>query len=605
MFGQESSNGTHDILNEVKVLQDKILRLSKLLDVARFMSFERDLDRLLAFTAQQVTDGLGAERCAIFLLDEKNDEIWSRIVLGETEEIRFPKDRGFAGYTIQTGEVLVVPDAYADSRFNREIDVKTGFCTRSVMCVPLKNLENRTIGCFQVVNKSSGPFDTYDQEYLVAFGSQAAVAIESAQLYREKERVIQDLIAAQSDLKQKMRQLEIVYSLERSMNDSEGFDLFMGGVIQKATEALGAAGGSILLKEENSERILFSYQVGKESQKLSKLHLESDEGIAGFVMSSGESVLDNQVASNPNHSRRIASEVGVETVSIVAVPLQIRDVNSSEECTIGAVEIINHRAGGFSQDDLAVLQLISAQITSAIIRKRLLDEKVHSQRLATIGTLASTIIHDFKNPMAIIRGYAELLQRPTMDQDKREKFCKVVVGEVDRCVNMTKELLFFARGEKNYYFESISATDFVEDVALIIDHELKEHRIRFVKVLEYEGIVRIDSEKMKRVIFNLFNNALGVLTEGDTFSVSCKRIDDRIEFRVADTGPGVPKEIRKSLFNQFVTFGKKDGTGLGLSIAKDIVEGHGGKIFLDQSTEKGSVFVIQLPVPTESAETSA
>ncbi|MBI4860022.1 MAG: GAF domain-containing sensor histidine kinase [Candidatus Riflebacteria bacterium] len=582
MTDQKSANDTCEPA-QASDLRGRIEQLSKLLDVAKRMSHERDLDKLLTFIAEQVTAGLNADRCAIFLVDEKTDEIWSRVALGEVSEIRFRKGQGIAGTVIATGESINIPDAYADPRFNRKVDEDTGYRTRSLMCVPLQDVDGRIIGAFEVLNKQNGEFTRSDHDYLIAFGSQAAVAIESAKLYAE--------------LQSKMNQLNILYQLERELSTTSDFDSFMMGVIKRAAGALGASGGSILLLDEQSKRIYFTYPTGEKADSLKTLFMEGDEGIAGHVVKTGQKVLDNNVQRNPLHSTRISEELGLETQSIVAVPLVVRE--GDVEKTIGALEIINRLVGRFTPADLQVADIIAAQVSSAISRKRLLEEKRKSERLATVGTLASSIIHDFKNPMAIIRGYGELIQRMELPPEKRELFCKIIVGEVDRCVNMTKEMLYFVRGEKNFAFELVPAPSLVDEIALLLDNEMSRSKIEFMKVVQYEGPIRVDREKLKRVIFNLSNNALAAMKDGGVFGLECRRVEGEVEFRISDTGPGIAPEIRPKLFNAFATFGKKEGTGLGLCIAKEIIEGHGGRIYLDDKVPRGACFVIRLRVPEE------
>lgn len=585
----------------VRALEDRIQGLerrldqsSRLLDVARFMGTEKNLEKLLEYTAGQVTHALKADRCSIFLLDEARGQIWSKLASKQTQEIRFPRGEGLAGHTIDTGEVLLIPDPYADPRFNRSIDEKTGYRTRNLVCVPLKNVEGKSIGCFQVVNKLDGSFDRSDLDFLEAFGSQAAVAIDSAQLHEEKERVITDLVRAETALRQKVRQLEIVFDLEKSVNEIEDFDAFIQYVAKCATESVDGAAGCALLVDPNGGFDLYGYR-GEGTG--SKVHIEKPPGLLGAVIQSGTPMLENDVRSNPHYSPEVAANFGLSPSRAIVVPLDMTP-DAGDADHIGALEIFDNQGGRFEADDLHVLRVISAQITSGILRKRLVHEKERSQRLATIGTLASTIIHDFKNPMSIVRGYAEIIQRMQLAPEKKEHFCKIIVAEVDRCVNMTKELLYFARGEKNYSFGDIPTTQFVDELSLILEDETKRHDILFNRVVEYTGTLRLDLEKMKRVIFNLSNNAIQVLKPGDTFSIECRSAGKMVEIRIRDTGPGIPQAIRATLFTPFVTHGKKDGTGLGLAIAKDIVEHHGGRIYLDESVTPGACFVIELsPAP--------
>jgi HD-GYP domain-containing protein (c-di-GMP phosphodiesterase class II) len=152
------------------------------------MMAERDLDTLLALVMKRVTTVLEAERSSLFLVDHDTNELWSRIAQeSEISEIRFPVGKGIAGFVAQSRQVVNIPDAYADQRFNKEIDKKTGFKTRNILCAALVGRNDTVIGVIQVLNKAGGTFSLEDEDLIVAFGAHAGMAIENANLYRERE----------------------------------------------------------------------------------------------------------------------------------------------------------------------------------------------------------------------------------------------------------------------------------------------------------------------------------------------------------------------------------------------------------------------------------
>ncbi len=157
-----------------------------LLEVTTAISSELQLKPLLVKIMESIVSILEAERSTLFLYDEKTDELWSTVALGlQNKEIRIPSHAGIAGSVFTTGETINIPDAYSDSRFNPEVDRKTGFHTRSILCMPVVNRFSKTIGVSQVLNKHGGPFNRRDEKKLKAFSSQAAVAIENAKLFDE------------------------------------------------------------------------------------------------------------------------------------------------------------------------------------------------------------------------------------------------------------------------------------------------------------------------------------------------------------------------------------------------------------------------------------
>ena len=169
----------------LETLQKENERLSSLLNVAQSLSNVMDIDELLFKIMEVVRHQLNADRCTVFLVDSDRNELWSKVAHGLKNEIRFPIGKGIAGYVARTGETLNIKDAYSDSRFNPEVDKKTGYKTHNLLTLPMRNKQNEIIGVFQVLNKKSGPFNEEDEELLNAISSIAASAIENAQLYDE------------------------------------------------------------------------------------------------------------------------------------------------------------------------------------------------------------------------------------------------------------------------------------------------------------------------------------------------------------------------------------------------------------------------------------
>ena len=175
-------------LKQVKLLREENKRLQVLLHLAENLQAHLDLNQLLFTTMREVAKILNADRCTVFLLDEEKHELWSIVAMGigKGKEIRFPAEKGIAGHVATTGEILNIPDAYKDSRFNPEIDKKTGYLTRNMLTMPLKNREGIIIGVFQVLNKEGGPFTSKDEELLAAISQITATTVENALLYEEQ-----------------------------------------------------------------------------------------------------------------------------------------------------------------------------------------------------------------------------------------------------------------------------------------------------------------------------------------------------------------------------------------------------------------------------------
>ncbi|MGR8918809.1 MAG: GAF domain-containing protein [Gammaproteobacteria bacterium] len=159
---------------------------ARILEVTQAVSSELNIEKLLRRIIGIATDLLDAERSTLFLHDPTTNELWSRVAEGMSErEIRFPANIGIAGEVFTTGKAVNIPDAYADSRFNPEVDRKTGYRTRSILCVPVTNKHGVAVGVVQVLNRRGGPFRPRDERRLEMLAGQSAIALDNARLFRE------------------------------------------------------------------------------------------------------------------------------------------------------------------------------------------------------------------------------------------------------------------------------------------------------------------------------------------------------------------------------------------------------------------------------------
>ncbi len=167
--------------------------LIALLKVGRTIALETNLDNLLTIIAQEIKLALDADRCTVFLLDEEKNELWSKVALGmNTKEIRFDSSLGLAGHVATTGETVNIKEAYKDKRFNKEIDKKSGYVTKSILCMPIRNMSHQIVGVFQVLNKKDGYFTEKDEDLLIAIGSSAGIALENATLFNKQKQFIEE-----------------------------------------------------------------------------------------------------------------------------------------------------------------------------------------------------------------------------------------------------------------------------------------------------------------------------------------------------------------------------------------------------------------------------
>lgn len=181
----------------------EIHKLAQLIEATRKVNSTLDLNELLDIILTMSLEIVECERGTVYLVDEQAGELWTKVTRefqgGGRVEIRLPIGKGIAGYVAATGDTINIPDAYMDPRFNPEFDKRTGFRTRSILCMPMRNKDGKVIGVFQLFNKRTGEFSDADGKIIDALSVHASLAIENARLYaqeREKIRMEGELKAA-------------------------------------------------------------------------------------------------------------------------------------------------------------------------------------------------------------------------------------------------------------------------------------------------------------------------------------------------------------------------------------------------------------------------
>jgi class 3 adenylate cyclase/putative methionine-R-sulfoxide reductase with GAF domain len=164
----------------------QIERLNQLYKVGQIITSEMNLDALFEVIIEQINEIIGTERSTVFLYDSIQAELWSLVATGMGKnKIRVPADSGVAGLAFLSKKPLRINDAYSDSRFNTEIDKRSGFRTRNILCIPVFNRNKQCIGVIEALNKIDGEFADKDLEILSSIADYVAIALENAKLYRD------------------------------------------------------------------------------------------------------------------------------------------------------------------------------------------------------------------------------------------------------------------------------------------------------------------------------------------------------------------------------------------------------------------------------------
>jgi signal transduction histidine kinase len=221
-----------------------------------------------------------------------------------------------------------------------------------------------------------------------------------------------------------------------------------------------------------------------------------------------------------------------------------------------------------------------------------------SERLATVGRMAGSVVHDMRNPLATLTTAAEMLGREDLTPDRRRTLIESQLRAAERMNAMLGELLAFARGNYQLRLDRHALADIIERARRGVAAHFTRAGVEIEADVAPGLCVRADAERLRRVFENLLANAAQAMPDGGHIEVraTVNGRADRVRVDVIDGGAGVPDEVRERLFEPFVSHGKIGGTGLGLAIAKSIVEAHGGRIGLEVNGSPGADFYVELPL---------
>ena len=227
-------------------------------------------------------------------------------------------------------------------------------------------------------------------------------------------------------------------------------------------------------------------------------------------------------------------------------------------------------------------------------------KKANADRLSTMGQMVSGIVHEIKNPLTSISGFAQVIEEAVEDP-MIKKHTRTIIEETERLNKLARDLLGYAKVQK-LELERIRVKALVENVYEKLGPKLKSKMVTpKMEIPETLPPIYGDKDRLTQVFINLISNSVEAMKQsGGTVEVKAERDGDKLIIRCIDNGSGIPKEMKEKLFMPFVS-GKKGGTGLGLALVKKIIEDHDGDIVLGDN-DRGTEFIIKLPLKPENKE---
>jgi len=566
----------------VKNLQRKKIEMDSIQHIGKALSSELRTEKLLGLIMDEVTRLMNAERTTFYIVDEERGELWSKIAQkAEILEIRLKIGTGIAGNVAKTGEIINITDAYNDDRFDPSTDKKTGYRTRSILCMPIfepttkKRTKPAIIGVIQVLNKIDGVFNVNDETLLSSISSQVAIAIINSNLY--------------SALEKKINETNMLYEIEQEMNKAYDLNELLIRLVERICNALQTEASLICLTDPENDNFVTRAAWNVVADNRGGIKFPVADGLTGKVSKKAQPLVINNIDEENQFDSDFQNRIGIKIKHLCLAPLVIN------KQVIGILMIFNKsdKDEFFREDDVRIINSLASQISRSIEAYRLRDEKVQAERLASIGNMMSAIVHDLRTPMNNISGFVDLMQEE-QDEELRTEFAGIVSDQIKILTTMTTDILDFAKGKTNILPVKYPVDKIIDRFNKVFEHDVTNRGYVFETACNTSSMIYVDPDKINRVFMNIMKNALEAMDKGGKFSLIADQDNGEVVFKLSDNGKGIPPEIKDRLFDSFVTSGKEEGTGLGLAIVKELVEQHKGRIEVDSKINEGTTFKIYL-----------
>jgi len=509
-------------------------------DLVSTVDLETLLERILA-AAQKV---FKFDNALIRLVDMDRGILEAVASYGysdEALELNVALGQGIMGRAALRGAPVLVND------LENEKDYVPGIAgARCELAVPML-ARDKVIGVFNVESTNPNAFCTDDIEPLLALAGQAAIAIDNARLYQ--------------GLKEMSEQNRELLQLNKRIIGSTDLGIYTVNTDLRITSWNRKMGDLSGITPEDAK--------GKELPEL-------------FPILDAEGVM--------SRIRKVLASGESEKLELVHRTLQ------------GQLRFQKRRLAPLKDEEGGVsgVVVIVEDITEF---KNLLEQTIHSEKLAEVGRLSAALAHEINNPLGVIAYAAELMLREENVSSFGKEMLERIANETGRMKTLTGSLLSFSRGRETRW-QKVDVNAVVYDVLRLIKYELEKNSVGIELECDQLPGIKADPNKLKQVLINLLLNAVHALPGGGTIRLETRQLDEnQVEIVVADSGPGVPTEIRSTIFEPFFSTRKDEvGTGLGLYICRNILEEHGGSIGLDEPGESGAVFRLCLPVRQLSQE---
>jgi GAF domain-containing protein len=581
--------------------QIKLTETETLLSVSRAVSSTLDVHGLVRLFLRQVATTFGADTVGLWMVDETGQWLTPlagyRVPPAQLNALRDVRlslvDHAIYAEAARTKRPVFSADAANDPRMPPVIREQAPH--RSQLFVPVVT-KDRMIGGFAVVWwERRRDFSASDLALLEAIANQAGVAIENARLFEENRRRVEEL--------------SVLHELSRAVTGELDRAALLEALHVQLGRIVDVRNMVVVLRADDGDEMEVALRIldGERDDSEPRRYLARGVGLMTTVLESGQ----------PLRTEDYAAECARRGVKPVAASLRMRYwlgvPMSARERVLGMLALRSDERPFTEAEErlllntahLAALALSSVRLYEDRTRaygelSAAQDQLVRTEKLRALGEMASGVAHDFNNLLASVLGRAQLLLRRVQEPQLRQ-WLQVIERSALDGAQTVRRLQEFTRIRRDQPLVPLDINQVVRGALEITQSRWKEEptsrgivievRTRLTEVPAVLG----DAAELREAMTNLILNALDAMPEGGTLTLSTALVDERIEIAVADSGVGMPLEVREKVFDPFFTTKGPQGTGLGLSMTYGIISRHGGSIAVESEPGEGSTFRLSLP----------
>ncbi len=557
--------------------------INALLEISKAIAsglYLEDVLRLIVTVTAKVMD---SKICSLWILDERDQ----RLKLKATQSLSeaYLKERslalgeGVVGHVALHNKPIMIPDVLQEPLYKeKELAKREGLV--SMLSVPMC-LKERVIGVINCYTSYPRAFSKAEVELLLTVANQAAICIENSGL---------------------METLDI----------DEILRLVLEGVIQNT----GFDRARLYLLNEKRNMLECRMAVGVDVEKIKgiELPLVPEVSVVSRSFIEKRPYVIPDATRDPRVNPLLKEKFNLH--SLVVIPLL------AQEKALGVIAADHTEPGKILTEEMLNSVMIFAQQAALAIQNasmyqelkqfsQKMEEKIRqttahlrkteaqlirSEKLAALGQLAAGLAHEIRNPLTSIHILIHSLMERLPTENAHRQDLKVITEEIDRINEIVNQFLRFAKPAPPS-FEKTEVVSLVEEILPLLRPQIEKQQIEVQREFQALPLVLMDREQVKQALFNLILNAVQAMPSGGKLILGGKNSEDGqwIQLLIRDTGTGISEDHLPLLFDPFFST-REEGMGLGLSITHRIIDQHHGKIEVESSPGKGTLFTVWLPI---------